>query len=101
MANGVCLLLQNRFFDPSTPFMRKDPRSRKQGGKLGGGKEKTDENSGHYFIASSPLPKCRPLEHRTLVPKTSRMGVVFIGFDHFCTLSKVPSLGGQMDQKIL
>ena len=63
-------------------------------GENGGGKENTDENSGHYVIASSRLPKHRPLELRTFVPKTSRMGVVFIRFDHFYTLWKVPSLGG-------
>ena len=33
-----------------------------------GGKEKTDENSGHYVIASSQRPERQPLEHRTLVP---------------------------------
>ena len=32
------------------------------------GEEKTDENSGHYVIASSRPPKRLPLEHRTLVP---------------------------------
>ena len=31
--------------------------------------EKTDENSGHYVIASSRPPKRRLLEHRTLAPK--------------------------------
>ena len=34
-----------------------------------GGKEKTDENSGHYIIASSRPPKRWPLERRMLVPK--------------------------------
>ena len=34
----------------------------------GGGKKKTDENSGHYVIASSQPPEVRPLERRTLVP---------------------------------
>ena len=29
-------------------------------------REKTDENSGHYVIASSRPPKRRPLERRTL-----------------------------------
>ena len=29
----------------------------------------TDENSGHYVIASSQPPKRRPLERRSLVPK--------------------------------
>ena len=32
------------------------------------GEEKTDENSGNYVIASSPLPERRLLEGRTLVP---------------------------------
>ena len=31
-------------------------------------KEKTDENSGHYVIASSRPPERRPLERRTLAP---------------------------------
>ena len=31
-------------------------------------KEKTDENSGHYVIASSRQPERRPLERRTLAP---------------------------------
>ena len=35
-------------------------------GERGG--EKTDENSGHYVIASSRLPEQQPLERRTLVP---------------------------------
>ena len=46
---------------------------KKTGGKKGekkGKKEKenTDENSGHYIIAISRPPECRPLEPRTLVP---------------------------------
>ena len=32
-------------------------------------KENTDENSGHYVIASSRPPERRPLERRTLAPK--------------------------------
>ena len=36
----------NKFFDPSTPSMRK-------GWEGGEKKEKTDKNSGHYVIASS------------------------------------------------
>ena len=36
--------------------------------KTGGKKETTDENSGHYVIASSRLPEHRPLERRTLAP---------------------------------
>ena len=41
----------------------------KTGKKRGEKKEKTDDYNGHYIIASSRLPKRRPLEHRTLVPK--------------------------------
>ena len=50
-------LLKDKFFDPSTPSMRKWER-----------KEKTDENSGHYIIASSGPPKRWLLERHTLVP---------------------------------
>ena len=32
-------------------------------------KKNTDENSGHYVIASSRPPERRPLERRTLAPK--------------------------------
>ena len=39
--------------------------SRQKGGKKG---EKTDDYSGHYFIASSRPPERRPLERRTFVP---------------------------------
>ena len=58
-------LLLNKFFDPSTPSMRKG----RDGGKKRGKKEEknTDENSGHYVIASS-RPERRPLERRTLAP---------------------------------
>ena len=35
----------------------------------GAKKEKTDDYSGHYVIASSRPPKRRPLERPTLVPK--------------------------------
>ena len=39
-------------------------------GRDGGGKkEKTEENSGHYVIASSRPPERQPLERRTPVPK--------------------------------
>ena len=48
-------LLLNKFFDPSTPSMRK--RKKKRGGG-------TDENSGHYVIASSRPPERRPLERQ-------------------------------------
>ena len=62
--------LAAKFFDPSTPSMRKGrDGGKKRGGKRGGKeKEMTDENSGHYVIASSRPPKRRPLERRTLVP---------------------------------
>ena len=53
-------LLLNKFFDPSTPSMRKvDDREKKR---------KDCGFSGHYVIASSRPPKHRPLERRTLVP---------------------------------
>ena len=39
------------------------------GGETGGKKEKADENSGHYVIASSQPPERRPLERSTLAPK--------------------------------
>ena len=35
-------------------------------------REKTDENSGHYVIASSRPPERRPLERRTLAPKREK-----------------------------
>ena len=38
--------------------------------KNGEKKEKTDENSGHYVIASSRPPERRPLERHTLAPIT-------------------------------
>ena len=47
--------------------MRKGRDGGKQGGKKTG-KKKTDENSGHYVVASSLLTERRPLERRTLVP---------------------------------
>ena len=48
-------------------------RKGRDGGKWGGKKrekkrEKTDENSGHYVIASSRPPKRQHLEGRTLLP---------------------------------
>ena len=59
-------LLQNKFFDQSTPSMRK---GRDGGnGKKTGGKKKTDGNSGHFVVASSRPPERRPLERRTLAP---------------------------------
>ena len=45
----------------------------KNGKKKREKKENTDENSGHYVIASSRPPERRPLERRTLAPK------IFIG----------------------
>ena len=60
-----------KFFDPSTPSMRKGRNGEKKRGKKTGKKEEeenTDENSGHYVIASSRPPERRPLERRTLAP---------------------------------
>ena len=48
--------------------MRKDCDGGKKREKNGEKKEKTDENSGHYVIASSRPPERRPLERRTLAP---------------------------------
>ena len=44
-----------KYFDPSTPSMRKGRYGGKKNGKKTGGKkrEKTDDYSGHYVIASS------------------------------------------------
>ena len=60
---------------------------KKNGGKNGKkqeNKEKTDENSGHYVIASSQPPEHRLLEHRTLLLISSFMfssyGCVFRQF---------------------
>ena len=60
----------NKFFDPSTPSMRKgrDGGKREKKRNWRKKKEKTDENSGHYVITSSRPPERRPLERRTLVP---------------------------------
>ena len=49
--------------------MRKGRNGGETGEKNGGKKEKTNDYSGHYVISSSQLPKRRPLERRTLVPK--------------------------------
>ena len=52
--------------------MRKGCNGGKTGKKRGGNvkkKEKTDDYSGHYVIASSRPPERRPLERRTLVPR--------------------------------
>ena len=79
MADGVWIfgrfkqLSRNKFFDPSTPSMRKG-RDGGNGKKTGEKekkrekKEKSDENSGHYVIASSRPPERRPLERRMLAP---------------------------------
>ena len=53
--------------------MRKGRDGEKRGKKTGGKKrekkrEKTDENSGHYVIASSRPLERRLLERRTLAP---------------------------------
>ena len=48
--------------------MRKGRDGEKNGKKTGGKKEKTDDYSGHYVIASSRPPERRPLECRPLVP---------------------------------
>ena len=42
-------------------------RKGRDGGEKREKKEKTDENSGHYVIASSRPPERRPLERRTLL----------------------------------
>ena len=48
-------------------------RKSRDGGETGKKKEKTDENSGHYVVASSRPPERQPLERRTLVPIISLM----------------------------
>ena len=58
-------LWQNKFFDLSTPSMRKVDDGEQKREK----REKNGVFSGHYVIASSLLPKRRPLECRTLMPK--------------------------------
>ena len=55
------------------------PKMRKGNSGENGEKEKTDENSGHYVIASSRPPECRPLERRTLVPIRNCMSFLFGG----------------------
>ena len=47
---------------------KKTGKKKKKGKKTGKKKEKTDDYSGHYVIASSRPSECRPLERRTLVP---------------------------------
>ena len=48
---------------------KKTGEEKKRGKKIK--KEKTDEKSGHYVIASSQLPECRLVERRTLMPKVA------------------------------
>ena len=55
----------NKFFDLSTPAMRKGRDGEKSGKKTG---KKTDDYGGHHVIASSRLPERRPLECCMLVP---------------------------------
>ena len=78
-------LLLNKFFDLSTPSMRKGRDGEKKGGGKRGGKkqEKMDENSGHYVIASSRPPERRPLERRTLAPigKNAKLSLAGQEFD--------------------
>ena len=47
--------------------MRKGSNGEKKTGKKEE-REKTYENRGHYIIACSRPPECRPLERRMLVP---------------------------------
>ena len=47
---------------------RGEKMGKEKRGKKREKKEKTDENSGHYVIASSRPPERRPLERRTLAP---------------------------------
>ena len=58
--------------------MRKgrDGEKKNGGEKMGKKEENTDENRGHYVIASSRPPERRPLERRTLAPKEAPL---FIG----------------------
>ena len=68
--------------------MRKgrDGGNGKNGKKKKRGKKKeknTDENSGHYVIASSRPPERRPLERRTLAPKP----VTFFGLPKKTTMT--------------
>ena len=50
-------------------------REKKTVKKQGGEKEKTDDYSGHYVIASSRLAARRPLERRTLIPILTHIGI--------------------------
>ena len=79
----------NKFFYPSTPSMRKGrdggktrKKNRKKNGEKNGKEkeEKTDENSGHYVVASSRPHERRPLERRTLAPKANNGGLLIFLF---------------------
>ena len=58
-------------------------------------KDKTDENSGHYVIASSRPPERRPLERRTLSPIKKKCLVILMSpifllyrWTYFCLSEK-------------
>ena len=65
--------------------MRKG-RDGEKNGKKRGEKKDTDENSGHYVIASSRPPERRPLERRTLAPIVGKVkqscnkGLIMVAF---------------------
>ena len=111
--NIFCLLFNepvqlNKFFDPSTPSLRKG-RVGGNGGEKNGKKngekkeEKTDENSGHYAIASSRPPERRPLERRTLIPTFEISHKIFttfislVSFDSVFQNTKEPELDSYLD----
>ena len=52
-------------------------------------KEKTDENSGHYVIASSRPPERQPLERRTLAPKMGNKPALFGEYIHLVSTGQV------------
>ena len=59
--------------------MRKGRDGGKTGEKKNGKKkENTDENSGHYVVASSRPPERRPLERRTLAPNVNKGGLTYV-----------------------
>ena len=65
--------------------MRKGRDGGKKRGKKNGEKkkrEKTDENSGHYAIASSRPPERRPLERRTLAPIWAKKIFLFCKYEN-------------------
>ena len=61
-----------------------------EGNKTKKKREKTDENSGHYVIASSRPPERRPLERRTLAPKTGEREKNDDNSDHYVIASSRP-----------